>query len=423
MRTSGRQPRIRPSGATSPGRSPGVSGAARAWLCGAGVLLCSTALGCLDGSYEPHPTQAITREPRPGNGILRVFNFGPYSPEQTIATEQALVLEPTQPTYSSYCVEPDPDAGSGCVTERTLTLREVSCEGLLCTAQIDQGPSGYGPDRVRVMGYEAGTARLEIEAAGLSEETYQRDAIPLTFAEPEALSIRQERPAVSATYAVFPGTLFRWYVGVQGKRDGLLSPLIVSPDGYSTGVEEPALTPREAWQMVPEPTSEPYPVSFAADAVGTGRLTARHGELSQEVAVRVVDPGEAVSLELRSVPRPNEVELFEVTDDAWLGGPAVSEILLEGEGDERVLAVIVTLADGTEAIGGFGALTVGPLGVVQSRELDGEGCGDPLACGFVVLSAMGPGRGVVEGALGKATLRVPVEVRGAASLEETEGSP
>lgn len=255
---------------------------------------------------------------------------------------------------------------------------------------------------ISVRASRAGTFLLRATLSRASGGTLQAEQ-EVVFEDPRSIAVTRntvESPH-GATYAMLPGAHARWCAKLVGTAGFLTF------DQELLGVSVEGLDRREGSTAgAPEPLLERC-TTFAAREPGEGRIAVRYGALERGESVRVVAMEDVVSAELVEV---SERAWVDVREDALADARTIRALEVDscsgwGASSLRRMTVRATTSDGTRALAPAQALSFAPadLAVWQPAAE-----GSPVAR----LDPEATGNGDVRGAIGAATIDVPLDVTG-----------
>ena len=274
------------------------------------------------------------------------------------------------------------------------------------------------------------------------------DSIDLEFADPTAIDVlyRPDRD-YGAVYAVLPGAALKWCTMLISEQGDARIPLVFAENRLVTSIEGVAAEVSEAALRNSDSGSVTelrvygealgyFPLvcrRIAVHEAGDATYTVRIGGLQREVPIRVVEPEEVVSMQVRHAPTSPLVDGFVLRDvhvDSLAEAPSLDSVRLRFYPSSPYHALLLELADGTLALGGASVLQAGPPEVVTLDDYFYPTYSSPEAGSYFRLRAHGAGEGVLTGELGSAQLNLPIIVAeggagsgGAAGAAGSVGQP
>jgi hypothetical protein len=370
-----------------------------------------------------------------GDGALGQLTRGGPSSEETVLVGSSVTLSLKRLEQSTVCTEGGGCSGPGCsTTTRTVpvSLLGATCQSAACRlvdARVDPLTSAV---QVTIEGNQQGEAAVEVAVRDARDGQQYRDIFTVWFGVPEELAIEHTLTAdVGAHHAALAGARYRWCATAQGLRNGKLVPLwldeqalVLTVEGTGVAAEPPTTSPFV--------TSTPHfgvrrCLAFALGEPGEKTFIAQVPGLERRVPIRVVATDRVVGAALRSFELTDDPPLVDVELDPVLAAEDVTEIVLDPNPMiSTIYALLLTLDDGSTALGGLGAMTVGPAGVVRVnkdvRITEDHEATPLMACAFFTLYPLDPGSGRIALDLGQAHLVIPVLVPGAVPISADGGA-
>jgi hypothetical protein len=388
----------------------------------------NVAVACGDESRPSPPsatTTAVTRiEPAPGNGLLRTLAFVGYQTGERVATGETVTLDVSLLAYSYFCqyeagadpTAPLPDPAHCSLITATpgkadTTSIALTSDGGDCELARDTSTALYATARWKAVSRRAGTAKLTA-IARLADGREVEDGLEIVFADPDAIEVSTYHQGdTGAVHPNLAGAGHTWCLRAMAASD----PLLADPKGFAVTVAgpDPSLEPDRTVQGRtrgdPYLTDLPVCVDFATRTAGDYQFVASITGVSRTVPLRVAALGDVAAVELRALGKSTTPR--DVMADLLEGSTAFASLALGLTSEPPLYAAAARLKDGSLALGGFGGISAGPLGVIQVGEQWCPSASARIACSLVSLTPVGVGDGSISIAVGSATLRIPVEVR------------
>ncbi|MEO6419379.1 MAG: hypothetical protein ABIP39_08245, partial [Polyangiaceae bacterium] len=217
----------------------------------------------------------------------------------------------------------------------------------LCSVELASGQGG-GKLTVHVTGLAEGTTRVRVNVKSAHDSASWSDAFPVTFRKATALKL----DGPSTKYAFFPGKSLRWCPSLQNVTGDVSTSLFTPSSAVTTALDGTSVT-----TAMRDYDTSCNPVD--AVSVGTTSITVHAGPIVRTFSVRVADPNAVTAMELRTVTKRDPAA--DVDEDPLLDSATPKSFQLDVASNEQLeLTSVVTLADGTLALGGAGRVTVSP---------------------------------------------------------------
>lgn len=237
-----------------------------------------------------------------------------------------------------------------------IRVLDASCSDDTCTVS-PLPDDGSGIAKVLVTGAHEGTTTLHVDVKSTDGDSTWGDDYLLAFGAPVRLALTTKgtyRPQNGTRYASLPGAQFFWcpeLLDVAGSvlavdssafsNDAASASSVIAPDDGASGY-----------------SADSACASFHAQAPGTATVHFTAGSFSGSHAVVIADPNAIAKVELRAAVAKSYTDdsMYEVGSDGEtevVDAPTTS-ITLYQYGDSARFESVLTLADGTLALGGGG---------------------------------------------------------------------
>ena len=280
-----------------------------------------------------------------------------------------------------------------------VALIDAGCDDGSCDVTADAAESAsLGTVVLRVVGHKPTSTRLHVSVKSTSDGASWADSWPVVFLPVTRLILAEIDSTHPSTYAMLKGAALT----VRGVPEN------VAGDGTVTALAmKNALTMTSSGGVF---TSQPYDdgLLLTSTQAGTGTLDLKGAGLDTEVALRVVDESQVASVVFVAVAPPGS---------GAIDGPVVASetplTALTVTNAGATVGVLLTLEDGTKALGGAGLATLSPTAIADVAVSGGAAGELPAASPFIGLAlplTEGPAAGTLT-----------VNVNGAsASLQVTD---
>ncbi len=269
------------------------------------------------------------------------------------------------------------------------TAVSASCDGDACTAEV----ASDHPGTFRITPTKAQATNVNVHVdnaqAGALSGSYA-----MTFAAPGAsVVINLSSPNIDIdhlAYASLPGATFDLggWPGFDGREAGF--------DGAVTWTAD-----SDAFALTSSRT-DGQSETFTASHPGVAHVTITAGPVSRTAAFTVADVATTKSVALHALA-PLSAPSDEIALSQDLSPDPVASVDVSSV--DVSFAVVLTMADGSKAVGGAEKLTATPAGLVKlAARNHGE-----LLVASVVRAA--PGKGTISGTIGTATFTIPFSVK------------
>jgi hypothetical protein len=279
-------------------------------------------------------------------------------------------------------------------THGNTTALSASCDGDACTAE----PAADHPGTFRITPTKAQATNVNVRVNN-SQAGALSGSYPMTFADPASVVIALSAPDIDVDHLLFaslPGAAF--VVGAWPAFNGRE----MAFDGAVTWT-----TDSDAFALTSD-MSDGRAQTLTAVHPGTAHVTMTAGPLTRVGVFTVADVTKATSIALHAAP-------MSATESDAARAAAKSEIALsqgivadpvatvDVTGLDVSFAVVITMADGSKAIGGAAQLTPSPPGLVKLESHHHDE--------IVTVSKQATGKGTISATIGSATLSIPFSVK------------
>ena len=271
--------------------------------------------------------------------------------------------------------------GSGSTTKAL----SASCADDACTAEV----AADHPGTFRITPTKAQATQVAVRVDN-SEAGALSGSYAMTFAAPSSVVINLSSPNIDIDhlhYASLPGAKFDLggWPGFDGREAGF--------DGSVTWTADSdvfALT---------SSTTDGRSETFTASHPGVAHVMIAAGPITRSATFAVADVMQTKSIALHALSPSSSMDADIALSQDLSPDPVASvDVSVYGS-----YGVVLTLADGSKAIGGADKITASPAGLVT---LESQSQGEVLK-----LSSRGVGKGTLSATVGSATFTVPFSVK------------
>lgn len=287
----------------------------------------------------------------------------------------------------------------GCSSDpEPITWITGACEDpSICSVEFSGGQRG-GALLVHVTGHAEGSTRVRVSVKSANDSANWSDALPVTFLKATKMVL----DGTFTKYAFFPGKSFHWCATLQNVTGDVTTNLFTPSSAVSTSIDGTSLV---------EGNGQAYAtscLSFHAVSAGKTAITVHAGPLDRTVSVRIADPNAVTAMEIRTLASRDPADPLDADEDPLLDATVVKSILLDSASyDPRSFTSVVTLTDGTLALGMAGRLTASPKDLATVY----GGADPPIAeSSFSLSPSYQGGKGTLEADLGAVHFSIPLEV-------------
>jgi hypothetical protein len=154
-------------------------------------------------------------------------------------------------------------------------------------------------------------------------------------------------------------------------------------------------------------------ITLEALDVDIGIVEIRLSKLVRTVYIRIVDPNEAIAVEIHEISKILQNKIDVNSDNMWMDVKVdpfpdtepIGVIRLEEEPNFKTLFCLLLLPDGTQALGGFEGLSIEPEDLAT---LGAVGGAPPMTTALFSLRNYYGGEGLLRAHIGDAQLELPI---------------
>ena len=297
----------------------------------------------------------------------------------------------------------------GGLNPEPISFIDASCDDDACTVTPETNSSGEVA--LLVTGTRDGLTRLHVNVKSTTSSATWGDSFPLTFSTPTKITVaRTDTEDVRAGFSLMPGASFSWCPSLVDANGNVLTETVGSITNAASGVAIAIDQPSQYAQ----PTSC---VAFHVTTPGSSSVTFTAQSLTETESVTVADPNDIVAAELRpfldsSTSGTGDADAGSASPDG--GSPiastaATSIDLTTDDYYGVVYASVLTLKDGSQALGGAGFYVSSSKETVSilTNEVD-----EAMARTSLSISPMGSviGDGTIDATIGTVRVSVPFHV-------------